>query len=175
MSHSGSDILKSLAWPTYFVAFLLVTIPLLDFFANVWPLRPGDVQWRYGSLALFTGFMLTPLFGVLFALGAAALREHFRVVRVLSFINVFIALLILILIVFFVLDVVQVRTTVPEEGRSVFDTGAATSMVKYVMMAVALAWLGIAGIRTNRSKKMRRGKRGSPGDVPLVRPDGATS
>ena len=175
MSQTDSDVLKSLAWPTYFVAFLLVATPALDFLANVWPLRPGEVQWRYGSVALFTGFMLTPLFGVMFALGAATVLRHRLVLRVLSFVNVILAPLILVLIVLFALDVFQVRGTVPEEGRSMFDTGSAKAVVKYVTMAVALAWLGIAGIRATRPVAKGKGKHGVSGDVPLIRSEGAAT
>ena len=175
MHQSDSDVLKSLAWPTYFVAFLLVATPALDFLANVWPIRLGEVQWRYGSLALFTGFMLTPLFGVMFALGAATVLGHRTVIRVLSFINLIVAPLIFVLIVFFALDVFQIRGTVPEEGRSVFDTGSAKAAVKYAALAIALGWLGLAGIRATRPGGRGKRKRGESDEVPLVRSEGAAT
>ena len=68
MSNGGS--LKGLSGATYFIALLLVVLPVLDFATNVWPFQPGLAVWRYGSVGLFSGYMLTPL------LGSRDSREH---------------------------------------------------------------------------------------------------
>ena len=170
MSKTESASLKSLAWPTYFVAFLLVATPALDFLTNIWPLHLSNVQWRYGSVGLLAGFLLTPLFGIMFALGAALVLRHRLVLRVVSYLNLVSAVLILVLVGLFALDVLEVRATVPEEARAMFRTGAAKAAVKYVTMAGALGWLGIAGVRATRSWVTISRTGGKPSsDVPLVR------
>ena len=107
MPRAESDILRSFAWPTYLVAFLLVTTPAFDYLTNVFPLRVGDVHWRYGSVALLAGFLLTPLFGMMFAIGASVALRHRLVLRVLSWVSVIVGIFQLVLIVFFALDVLQ--------------------------------------------------------------------
>lgn len=173
MSKSAHEVLKALAWPTYFVAILLIVTPALDFAANVLPIRPSDVNWRYGSVGLLAGFLLTPLFGIMFALGAAAVLEHRLVLRVLSSLNVVVAVLLIFLIVFFALDALQVRAAIPgdapTETRSMFGIGAAKATIKYFTMAVCLGWLGIAGLRVTRRRKGERPLKPKRGAVPLVR------
>ena len=169
MPKPESDILRRLAWPTYFVAFLLIATPALDYLSNVWPLRLGDVQWRYGSVGLLAGFVLTPLLGMMLALAAAAVLEHRGVVRVLSIVNLVLVPLWVIATLGFALDVLQLRATVPEEGRSTFDIGATKAAVKHLTMAVGVAWLGIAGLRATRSSEGGKRKRRMSEDVPLVR------
>jgi hypothetical protein len=172
MAKSQSDIFKALAWPTYFVAFLMVMTPALDYVTNVWPVRIGDVGWRYGSAGLLAGFMLTPLFGLLFALGASVVLGHRVVMRALSVVNVVLAIALLVAVVFFALDVLQVRATVQEEALPMFDTGAIKATTKYLTMALALGWLGLVGLRvTKRSAKWQRDT-GDSGKVPLVRAEG---
>lgn len=173
MPKSDSEALRSLAWPTYFVAFLLVVTPALDFVTNVWPLRPGEVGWRYGAEGLLAGFLLTPLIGVMIAFGAAIALRHLLVMRILSFVNIAVAAFLLLLIALFALDVLQVRATVPEEARGMFQTGAVKAAVKHLTVAVALSWLGIVGIRVTRSRGKSQGRRTMDDDVQLVRSEGA--
>ena len=175
MAMSRHDNLKFLAWPTYFVALLLIATPALDYVTNVWPLRPGDPMWRYGSAGVLSGFLLTPLLGIVFALCAAAVLEQRRVLRVFSFLNVLLAPLLVVVTLLFALDVLQVRGAVPEESRPVFDTGATKAAVKYLTMAVALAWFGIVGIRFTRSGEHAKGRKRSSEAAPLVRSEGAAA
>ena len=55
--------LRKLAWPLYAVAVLMIVLPLGDLGASVWPPHPMQLQWRFGTFGLVSGFLLTPLFG----------------------------------------------------------------------------------------------------------------
>jgi hypothetical protein len=76
MSDRAVAELKAFAWPAYCVAVLLVVTPLVDLVANVWPPRLSAVEWRFGTFGLLSGFLLTPLLGMVLATAAAALLEH---------------------------------------------------------------------------------------------------
>lgn len=146
----SEGMVRKLAAPAYLVAALLVAVPLLDFVTNVWPPHPGQAVWRYGSVGLFSGFILNPLLGVLVAVVTAAAAEHGRALRVMGWLSVAVAVLFLLASGSFVLDALQVRADVPPEGRTQFETGIWRAVVKYLVVAVALAWLGIAARRAGR-------------------------
>jgi hypothetical protein len=156
MDKSISDTLRRLAWPTYLVAFLLVAITKMDYLTNVWPLRFGEVQWRYGSMGLLAGFLLTPLLGILFAMVASAILEHRLVLRILAIINVVSVAFLVLIIPFFVLDALQLRGTVNPEALTVFDVGVVKAAVKHLSIAVALGWLGWAGLSASKGHGKKR-------------------
>lgn len=172
MNRDQFDIMKWLAPPLYGVALLMLLTPVMDFVTNVWPLRLGDVQWRYGSVGLLAGFMLTPLFGILFILVSATALKHRTIVFLVSIFNVVAAALSVILIVFYALDVVQLRGSVPEEAHTTFDIGAAKAALKLLLVAGSMAWLGLAGLRVSKGKEL---KQRELSDVPLVRSSGSSA
>ena len=64
MANVDTSELRRMAGPAYLVASMLVVIPAVDLLSNMVPLRVGDPAWRYGTLGLGSGFMLTPLLGM---------------------------------------------------------------------------------------------------------------
>ncbi|MDH3497185.1 MAG: hypothetical protein OER21_10500 [Gemmatimonadota bacterium] len=141
---------RRLAWPGYLFALLLVVFPLGDLLVNVWPPRVGELQWRYGSIGLLSGFWLTPLFGV--ALGAicASVLEHRRVLRTLAVLSLIAVFVMSGLVVLFTLDWLQVRPTIPAEGKASMDVGSLKALVKHGVVAVLFVWFGVAGWQTSR-------------------------
>jgi hypothetical protein len=164
---ADGGVLKRLAAPAYFVAALLVVLPILDFLTNVWPPQPGHAVWRYGSAGLFTGFVLTPLLGVLVALGVAAVAEHGRALTVLGITSVVVAVLFVLLTGLFVLDGLQVRASVPPQSKVRFELGIWRAVVKYLVVAGALTWLGVAARRAGRHARHTR-REATPGAPPAV-------
>jgi len=151
-----------LAWPVYVTAVTLIILPLIDLFANVWPLAPGEAAWRYGALGLFSGFLLTPLLGFLMLVLMTAYQGHVGALRTGSWISLVGAAACLSCAVLFAFDVLQVRVSVPPEARGTFDIGAAKAEIKYLAVAVVLAWLWFGGRRAARSWD-RRARATEPG------------
>ena len=162
MSNGGS--MKDLAGAAYCIAALLVVLPVLDFVTNVWPLHLGLAVWRYGSVGLFSGYMLTPLLGALLACAVALDSGHWRTLRVLAWSSMLIAVAFVILTGLFALDAFEVRANVPPSGKSRFDVGIWRGVLKYLVVAVALAWLGMAARRAGRHAHHRR--QGAKRDAP---------
>ncbi|MBE0593881.1 MAG: hypothetical protein IH616_15925 [Gemmatimonadales bacterium] len=170
---STSALLRSsavgrLAWPVYCVAVTLIVLPLVDLVANVWPFAPAEAAWRYGTLGLFSGFLLTPLLGFLMAVLMAAHQGHRVMLRTSAWILLAAAVACLACVVLFALDVLQVRASVPAEARTTFDIGAAKAELKYLAVSVALVWLWVGGRRAACSSS-RRGRSTEPGPQVVAR------
>lgn len=147
MTDRGLPALDTLAGPLYFLAILLIGTPLLDILANTWPLHVGDVAWRYGSVGMFSGFVLTPLLGIALACWLATSLGHRMRQRVLMVACLVAAVVLLVAALGFVLDVLQLRHNVPTsppQTRWAFDVGAVKALLKYFTAAIALAWMGLS-------------------------------
>ncbi|HEX9729102.1 MAG TPA: hypothetical protein VGA37_11405 [Gemmatimonadales bacterium] len=143
----GLDLLRRFWAPTYFFGALLILLPLIDLGANVWPLRFGDVQWRYGTAGLFAGFLLTPLIGMMIVVGTAAVMEHRHVIRILSFVNGVAAAVLVIIALSFVLDWLQMRRNTPPEAVPIQTVGALKAILKYFVVAAGMGWYAMLGLR----------------------------
>jgi hypothetical protein len=154
---------------TYYLALLLVVTPAVDLVANVLPLQFGVVEWRYGTVGLLSGFLLTPVLGLLLASIAAASLHHSGVLRFLGVLNVLGGVVLLGVSTFWVLDMLEVRSNVPGDARATFDIGSIKAFGKNLTVALGLVWLGIANLRLARARRgAGRTRRGSEDAPPLV-------
>jgi chromate transport protein ChrA len=161
-SHSA---LQAIAWPVYLAGVLTALLPMVDLLASVWPPRLGQVEWRFGTLGLLSGFTLSPLLGLVMCMAAAAVLEHRIVQRVLAVFALIGAVKMLAIVVIFSLDWLQFRAAAPAEARLGMDVGSAKAVIKHALVAVSFIWLGIAGWRAGRRE--HRARRSTP--PPLVR------
>lgn len=150
MSPKRPDGAEALIAPLYLLAFLLVATPLMDFVTSIVPLRPGDIEWRFASVGLLSGFLLTPLLGIALAIGAAHLGGHLRFQRVLAIVNLVVAASCIGLLVFFVLDIFQLKVAVQPEAAEAFKSAALKAVIKHVSFFLTLGFLGWRGIRISR-------------------------
>ena len=79
--------------------------------------------------------------------------EHRRTLRLLSVMSLLGAVGLLAVLLFFALDVVQLRNTVPAERLPSFQAGALIAELKHLTSFVALALLGIGGWKTAAPKE----------------------
>ena len=142
MSPVRLDPEDALAGPLYAVAALLVVIPAADFLLSVASPQPSSVQWRFAAVGLLSGFTLTPVLGVAMAMVVAAFLRHVTVQRVLVVLCLAMAAILLILSAGFLLDVIQVGASVPAEGRAAFKSAWTRALIKHLLVALALAYLG---------------------------------
>jgi hypothetical protein len=160
------SVLQHLAWPNYFVALILIVLPFVDLLTNVWPVRVSALEWRYGTLGLLSAFTLTPLLGIVLAVASAAVLDHRVVQRILGIMNLLGAVALVVVVVLFALDWLQMRPSIEPDPRRSMDVGAVKALAKHALVAVALGWLGIAGLRATRRE---RGDRGGRAPAPLIR------
>ncbi len=150
MNSRLDEMTERLAAPLYGVAILLLIIPAVDFISGVLPLRFDNIEWRFASAGLLSGFVLTPLLGMVLAMLVAMVCEHPEVQRVLAVLNLAMATLLALLMVGFLLDIVQLRNVVQPESRDAFNAAAWKAALKHFAFTIVLGWLGRRGLQVAR-------------------------
>jgi hypothetical protein len=133
---------EALAGPLYAVAALLFLLPLVDFLLGIPPAQLSSVQWRFAAVGLLSGYTLTPILGVALAFVVSAMLKQYMAQRVLVLACFLGALLLIVLSMGFLLDVMQLRATVPAEGRPAFSSAWKRAILKHLLSAVVLAYMG---------------------------------
>lgn len=147
---STSENADALVAPAYLVAFLLVATPAMDFVTSIVPLRLGDIEWRFASLGLLSGFVLTPLLGIILAMWVAAYAGQPTVQRVIAVVNLVAGAVFALLLVFFLLDILQLRSVVQPEAKAAFESAASKAVVKHLSFILASFYLGWRGLGAAR-------------------------
>jgi hypothetical protein len=150
----------------YMVAFTAFFGPLLSLLLQVWPLAPSSVTWRFGLAGLYSAALMIPTLGALAGYAAAAQAGHVGVLRLVSLVGALIALSVVLVSGMFILDGIQVRSTLADQGTGVFDRSTVGASVHLTLMfavysslAVSAHWSAREGVRH------RRQGRESPGIV----------
>jgi len=135
----------------YVAGLLLVITTLVDYLATIWPHRPSAVEWRYGSIGLAGGFLLTPLLGMALVLLAATWGGSRPALWVVQITALGFALILVAAAGLFVLDSFQVRASVEEGMKGPFLFGIAKALFKLLTGAIALAMIGLAARNVRRA------------------------
>lgn len=167
MDRQSSDALDRMASATNFLALMLVLISLGDYVANVWPFQFGEEGWRYGAVGLLSGFLVTPLLGAFIGAIMAIQRRRRVLLTTISVLELVTAAFLLIICLVFVLDAVTLRSVVRPDTVKAFDVSVAKALGKHLLVIVAFAWLGIAGLKAARTLATHEIK-SRAGATPLV-------
>lgn len=137
-----------------------------DLVATVWPLKPGELQWRFGFLGLFLGRMAPLLMADLLIIMGAIGMGHRLFLRLWGVLHIVLTVVLLGILGLFVLDALQVRTLVPPDGtrRLLFASGRAFGAG--LMLAVVSVVIAVAGLRTGKPERTVRG--GTAADALIV-------
>ncbi len=153
---------RQLAAPAYLVALSLMFIPPIDTVAQVLPVRPNDVRWRFGFFGLISNALMLSLTGLLIACIVAALFEHRRTQRVLGA-GALVALFALLAgVAAFALDTLQVAGTLNPQARLAFRIATATAFVKALIGALTLAGFAWASFKAPRGVRHSKSSKGGP-------------
>lgn len=146
------------------VAALLVVVPLVDYVLSVPPAQLSDVQWRFAAVGLLSNYTLTPILGLAMALVISAFLKQYSLQRWLVAAILSLAAILIALSLGFVLDAAQVRASVPVDGRAAFSSAWKRALIKDVLAAGALGYMGL------RARKMipARNRHRTPKPVHVV-------
>lgn len=150
--------LRRLAPAVYAVAALLIVVPLVDFVTSSYPFIVGDPRWRFATVGLFAGFLMTPLLGVVLAMLTAAALQQAGVLRAFAWACLLAALLLVALSGSLVLDVLQVRAGAPADAAQAVLLSGIRGVVKHLTAAVAFVMLFLGGRQAADAVPLARGK-----------------
>jgi hypothetical protein len=132
----------------YVFGVLLFFWPFADLVSNALPIQLGNLHWRYGFGGLLAAYLNTPILGLVLLMALAYWLGHARTLRFLSVFELLMAVGLLVVIVVFALDMVQVRASRPEAARGAVLAGGAIAIAKHFTAALVLFLVGIGGWRT---------------------------
>jgi hypothetical protein len=112
--------------------------------------HPDDFRWRFGSVGLASGYLVTPLIGDLLLIMGTCLIGHRSLNRALAFGNLFVVLLLTGLLLVYSLDVLQLRATIAAESMGSIEGAAARAALKLFILLIAYSWLSLEGFRLSR-------------------------
>ncbi len=163
--------LRPLAWAAYSVAFILIVVPLTEVLLGIWPLRIGQVNWRFGAAGLVSQSVITPLLGMLLAVTTAALVEHRVTARVLAGFALLGGVLGALALAMFSLDALEARSAVRTESLQAFDKAAVVAAVKFVLGSISAVLLGVGGWKASRrhgGEAAARERKSASDDSPVL-------
>jgi hypothetical protein len=150
---ASTAVLRPVAWSLYAIGTLIFLAPLGDLAASVGSLNPGAVPWRFGVAGLLSGALVLPMVGLGLWLAAAALLEHRGFLRALSVLAAILFLVVVVTLVVFALDTLQVRVQVRPDARPAFDLAALKAALTFLLEGVVLAVLTVNLHRAARAVK----------------------
>lgn len=131
----------------YLLALLLAISPLVEYVTMIWPMRPGDLVWRYGALGLGAGHLPNVTVGLAALLGIAYWKGHRAMFYAAALVSAAGAVLILPAMATFALDVMQFRALREEELRGAVLISGVLQELKYFVTALAMGCLGIGALQ----------------------------
>jgi hypothetical protein len=165
--HLDEQNRRTIARALYVIGALLIVIPLSDALPALWPPRPAEAEWRFGSVGLLSGALMTPLLGVFLALVAATVLAHRRVLVAAAYALLALAALLVIAAALFLLDFLEVRSRVQAAVRPAFLGAAAKAAWKMALGTAVLVALGLTARRIGRRLAVAAPPPAEP--APLVR------
>ena len=152
---NSDDVSPWLIRGIYLFGFALILHAVIDLSTTVWPLRVTEMSWRYGFLGLGAGYLQTPTLGLLLIAGTALWQGDLGLARGGGAALTVSALVLMLAVALFMLDVVQVRQLAAAEAQAGVLYGGLWQAVKYVLASIILAAMGrglIQSVKTARSE-----------------------
>lgn len=135
----------------------------IDLFTTVWPMRPGDMAWRYGFLGLAAGYLQTPTLGLLLVMLAAWWQRNATMLKITAVLALVAALAMIPAMGLFALDVLAMRQLRAADMQTSVLAGGLFQEVKYGVATLVLLLLGYGALKTAKSMRGSSGGGGRPG------------
>lgn len=133
-------------------ALLLIAIPLLQAGAQIWPLKPNEIRWRFDAAANLTSVLIFPFLGmaVLQLLGRAL--ESRGLSLTMTILSGLMTAGLVASVIVFALDAIQLKTIVNSQMLSAFTMTSLRVGLTATLFAVGFLMVTLVGVR----KRTRR-------------------
>jgi len=152
-TNKTADAAPFLMGPAYAVAALFILLPIIDTLSQALPLNPSAPGWRYGVVGIGANYLISIVFGALMVCLLAVSNEHRRTLRLSAIVIWVAAGLLVVAALGFTLDAFQVRAGIPaadDRTLAMFKTGMLKAVFKYLVSALAMAWIGLGARRAGK-------------------------
>jgi hypothetical protein len=145
------NAVQQVAAAAYFVALLLIAIPIFDALMSVAPFHLASARWRFAAVGLLSNALMIPAVGVLFAVVTAVMLDHVGTKRAIQALSWGMVVVLIASIGFFGLDSMQTRSAVRPEMHLSFLVASDTAVCKLLLGVIAFVLFG----RTCRTSSVR--------------------
>lgn len=150
----SDENLQRYAKGLYPLGFLLMLVPMVDILLRVFPPQFGQLQWRFATVGLALGNVGTVLLGLGLIGLVAAICGHRVVLRVLGFVALVFAVVLLAVLVLFALDAVQIRQMAAANFKRQIVTSSLGAAFAGTMGMIALVVLGRGALAASRATRL---------------------
>lgn len=140
----------------YWLAVLLLVLPLLERVVTLLPFSPRAIRWRLEAFGALSQSLALPLAGGVVAIGTAYLLGHRKVVRALAVSAYVAAVALAVMTTLFALDLLQYRRSLGTEMQQFYDVAGVVYLAAYMLSIVFLVWVGAVAWRAaGRVRRLR--------------------
>ncbi len=127
----------------YLCAFLLVVVPFLQAGVQLWPLRPTNMQWRFGAANALSSVLLLPFLGLSLASLLARMTGSRGVGIAVGAVASVFTLGLVASLGLFVLDAQELKAIVRDQAMPSFQGTTLRVMTVTALFVVAFAMLAV--------------------------------
>lgn len=131
----------------YLCAFMLFFLPYFNAFAQMWPLRLGDVRWRFTAAGAMSGILIMPFLGMSFGAAIARSVGHKGISRLIGAVSVLTVLALVAGLGLFFLDALQLKSIVKDAEMANFLKAVATAALSITISIFAFSFLSFVALR----------------------------
>ncbi len=152
----------------YLGAILLICVPLLQVGSQLWPLRLGSIQWRFGAANALSSVLLLPFIGLSTLFAVSRVLESRGVSRAVGGIAAFLAIGLLGSLVVFFFDASELKAIVNSQMLATFKSTTLRVGSVSTLFFFAFAVLAQAGFSSPRKADAGRKSGKQEEDVGLI-------
>lgn len=149
----------------YVAAFLLIVIPFLQAGQQLWPLKLGDIRWRFGAANAMSSVLLLPFLGMMIVTVIARATESTGMARVMGALAALFVIGLLGSLVLFAMDALQLKSIVTSQMMEGFQTTSFRVVLVTVIFTVAFSMLMMAAFKSSRGSFPVTSKSGKKADA----------
>ncbi|MEO7521595.1 MAG: hypothetical protein ABIW79_07240 [Gemmatimonas sp.] len=131
-------------------ALLLVFVPTVQAVSQIWPLQLTNIQWRFFAANALSSILLLPFLGLVLLLVLARMVASRRLAMTVAIASAVLTILLLVSMVLFVLDGLQLKAIITSAQMAMFKNQFARVLLVTSMFVVTFAMLALASFKTPR-------------------------